>query len=354
MRAMPMIQRPGPTMVGEWGNSQGSRKVKRLVLGDDYEGILQVAREQVESGAHILDVCVALTERADELEQMKTVVKKLSMSIEVPLMIDTTEADVVEAALSVYPGRGIINGNNLENGRERIDKILPIARKYGAAVLSMTIDQVGMAKTAARKLEVARAIYAIAVNEYGMKPEDLIFDALMFTLATGDPEFANSAVETLEGIQLIKKELPGVLTSLGVSNLSFGLGEAARAVLNSVFLYHAVQAGLDMAIVNPQFIKPYAEIPEDQRELANDLIFNRRPDALARYIQYFEQNNVMLDSGEAADPTEGMTPEQKLHWQIVYPKKEGVEALVDESLKHQDAVAVLNNVLLPSIKQFAQ
>ncbi len=249
MRAMPMIQNPGPTMIGERVNSQGSRKIKRLLLADDYEGILQVAREQVESGAHILDVCVALTERADELQQMKTVVKKLSMSIEVPLMIDTTEADVVEAALSVYPGRGIINGNNLENGRERIDKILPIAKKYGAAVLSMTIDQVGMGKTADRKLEVAKAIYEIAVNEYGMKPEDLIFDALVFTLATGDPEMANSAVETIEGIKLIKSELPGVMTSLGVSNLSFGLGEAARAVLNSVFLYHAVPAGLDMAIV---------------------------------------------------------------------------------------------------------
>jgi len=351
MRATPLIQNPGPTMIGERVNSQGSRKIKRLLLADDYEGILQVARDQVENGAHILDVCVALTERADEAQQMKTVVKKLSMSVDVPLMIDTTEADVVEAALSVYPGRGIINGNNLENGRERIDKVLPIATKYGAAVVSMTIDQVGMAKTAARKLEVARAIYAIAVNEYGMKPEDLIFDALMFTLATGDPEFANSAVETIEGIRLIKKELPGVLTSLGVSNLSFGLGEAARAVLNSVFLYHAVQAGLDMAIVNPQFIKPYAEIPEDQRELANDLIFNRRPDALARYIQYFEQNNVVLDSGEAEDPTEGMTPEQKLHWQIVHRKKEGVEALVDDCLKHQDAVGVLNNVLLPAVKE---
>ncbi len=352
MRAKAMIQNPGPTMIGERVNSQGSRKIKRLLLSDDYEGILQVARDQVDSGAHILDVCVALTERADEAEQMRKVVKKLSMSLDVPLMIDVTDPNVAEAALSVYPGRGIINGNNLENGRERIDKVLPIAKKHGAAVLSMTIDQVGMAKTAQRKLEVARAIYDIAVNEYGMKPEDLIFDDLTFTLATGDAEFVDSAIETLEGIKLIKRELPGVMTSLGVSNLSFGLGEAARAVLNSVFLYHAVQAGLDMAIVNPTFIKPYAEIPEDQRELATDLIFNRKPDALPRYIQYFEQNNVILGDGqEAEDPTEGMTPEQKLHWQILHRKKEGVEALVDECLKNQDAVSVLNNVLLPAMKE---
>jgi 5-methyltetrahydrofolate--homocysteine methyltransferase len=352
MRATPMAQNPGPTMIGERVNSQGSRKIKRLLLNDDYDGILQVAREQVDSGAHVLDVCVALTERADEADQMRKVVKKLGMSIEVPLMIDVTDPDVAEAALSVYPGRGIINGNNLENGRERIDRVMPIAKKHGAAVLSMTIDQVGMAKTAERKLEVAKAIYDIAVNDYGMKPEDLIFDDLTFTLATGDPEFANSAIETIEGIKLIKKELPGVMTSLGVSNLSFGLGEAARAVLNSVFLYHAVQAGLDMAIVNPAHIKPYSEIPEEQRELANDLIFNRRPDALPRYIQYFEQNAVALDSGdEVEDPTEGMTPEQKLHWQIVHRKKEGVEALVDECLKHQSAVDVLNNVLLPAMKE---
>src|SRR5579859_2724443 len=352
MRATALMQNPGPTMIGERVNTQGSRKIKRLLLEDDYEGVLQVARQQIESGAHILDLCVALTERADEALQMKTLVKKLSLSIEVPLMIDTTETDVIEAALSVYPGRAVINGNNLENGRQRIDKVLPIAKKYGAAVLSMTIDQVGMAKTAARKLEVARAIADIAIQEYGMRPEDLIFDALVFTLATGDPEFANSAIETIEGIRLIKRELPGVMTSLGVSNLSFGLGEAARAVLNSVFLYHAVQAGLDMAIVNPAHIKPYAEIPEEQRELADDLIFNRREDALPRYIQFFEQNQITLGDGqEAEDPTEGMTPEQKLHWQILHRKKEGVEALVDECLKNQDPVSVLNNVLLPAMKE---
>ena len=351
MRAVPMRFTPGPTMVGERVNSQGSRKIKRLLLADDYDGILQVAQEQVDSGAHILDVCVALTERADEAQQMQTVVKKLAMSIEAPLMIDVTDPDVAEAALSVYPGRGIINGNNLENGRERIDRILPIAKKHGAAVLSMTIDEVGMAKTAQRKLEVARRIHDIAVNEYGMKPEDLIFDDLVFTLATGDPEFANSAIETIEGIKLIKAELPGVLTSLGVSNLSFGLGEGARAVLNSVFLYHAVQAGLDMAIVNPAHIKPYAEIPEEQRELANDLIFNRREDALPRFIAYFDQNAVQLESSSDVDPTEGMTPEQKLHWQIVHRKKEGVEALVDACLQNQGAVEVLNNVLLPAMKE---
>jgi 5-methyltetrahydrofolate--homocysteine methyltransferase len=305
----------------------------------------------VDSGAHMLDVCVALTERADEKEQMQALVKKLSLAVSAPLIFDTTEADVAEAALALYPGRGIINGNNLENGRERIDKILPIAKKHGAAVISMTIDEEGMAHSRERKYAIARRIHDIAVNEYGLRPEDLIFDTLVFTLTTGQEELRNSAIETIESIRLIKQNLPGVLTSLGVSNVSFGVTPAARGVLNSVFLYHAVQAGLDMAIVNPAHITPYAEIPAEQRKLADDLIFNTDPDALPRFIQYFEQNAVAAGGKEVEDPTADMTSEQALHWQIVHRKKDGVEALIDDCLTRQDAVGVLNNVLLPAMKE---
>ncbi len=351
MRAAPMVNVPGPTMIGERVNSQGSRKVKQLLLTDDYDNIVQIAVDQVESGAHMLDVCVALTERADELEQMRTLVKKLAMSVEVPLIIDTTEAEVAEAALSVYPGRGIINGNNLENGRTRIDRIMPIARKYGAAVLSMTIDEEGMAHTRERKFEVARRITEIAKTDFGMSPEDLVFDALTFPLTTGQEELRNDAIETLEGIRLIKRDLPGVMTALGVSNVSFGVTPAARGVLNSVFLYHAVEAGLDMAIVNPAHITPYAEIPAEQRKLADDLIFNSDENALARFIQFFEQNKVEAAGKEADDPTADMTAEEALHWQIVHRKKDGVERLIDECLTRQDAVGVLNNVLLPAMKE---
>ncbi|NLX09057.1 MAG: methionine synthase [Chloroflexi bacterium] len=350
MRAAPLRQQPPPTLIGERVNSQGSRKIKRFLLADDYDGILGVARQQVDSGAHVLDVCVALTERADEAEQMQKVVKKLAMGVDVPLMIDSTEADVIEAALDLYPGRGLINSINLENGRQKVDAVLPIAVRHGAAVVALTIDEQGMAKTAERKVEVARRIHDIAVNEYGMSPEDLIFDDLTFTLATGDQEMADSAIETIEGIRQIKAALPGVLTSLGVSNVSFGLGPGARSVLNSVFLYHCVEAGLDMAIVNPAHITPYAEIPDEQRQLANALIFNEHPDALAEFIQYFEEHEVSLGE-EQADPTEGMTAEEALHWQIVHRKKEGVEALIDDCLTRQDAVGVLNNVLLPAMKE---
>jgi 5-methyltetrahydrofolate--homocysteine methyltransferase len=351
MRATAMQQNPGPTMIGERVNSQGSRKVKRLLLADDYDSILEIAHEQVDTGAHMLDVAVAVTERADEAAQMQALVKKLAQAVEVPLIIDTTETDVIEAALSVYPGRAVINGNNLENGRERIDRVLPLAKKYGAGVLSMTIDERGMAHDRQTKYEIAQRITDIAVNDYGLRPEDLIFDTLTFPLTTGQEELRNDAIETLEGIRLIKQRIPGVMTALGVSNVSFGVTPAARGVLNSVFLYHAVQAGLDMAIVNPAHITPYAEIPEDQRKLADDLIFNSDPDALPRFIQYFEQNTVELAEREVEDPTANMTAEEALHWQIVHRKKDGIEALVDDCLTRQDAVGVLNNVLLPAMKE---
>jgi 5-methyltetrahydrofolate--homocysteine methyltransferase len=183
MRAASLHQDPAPLLVGERVNTQGSRKVKRLLLADDYEGVLEVAREQAESGAHVLDVCVALTERADEAEQMARVVKLLSMSVEQPLMIDSTEAAVIERALENAPGRAIVNSINMENGRKRIDAVVPLAKKHGAALVALTIDEVGMAKTRERKLDVARKIFDIVVGEYGLAPEDLIYDALTFTLA---------------------------------------------------------------------------------------------------------------------------------------------------------------------------
>ena len=351
MTATLMMQNPGPTLIGERVNSQGSRKVKRLLLDDDYDSIVQIAVGQVEGGAHMLDVAVALTERDDELEQMQQLVKKLSMAVEVPLIIDTTEADVAEAALAMYPGRGIINGNNLENGRVRIDSILPIACKHGAAVLSMTIDEEGMAHTRNKKLAIAQRITNIALEDYGMSPEDLIFDDLTFPLTTGQEELRNDAVETIEGLRLIKQRIPGVMTALGISNVSFGVGPAARGVLNSVFLFHAVKAGLDMAIVNPAHITPYAEIPPEQRKVAEDLIFNSDEDALPRFIQYFEDNDVQLDSGDIVDPTADMSSEEALHWQIVHRKKDGVEALIDDVLTRMDAVRALNTVLLPAMKE---
>lgn len=344
-------QDPKPLLVGERINAQGSRKVKALLLDDDYDGILTVGRDQVEGGAHILDICVALTERADEVEQMRRVVKKLAMGIEAPLMFDSTEPSVLIEAMRAFPGRAILNSIHLENGRTRIDTLLPHVLEHGAALVALTIDETGMAKTTERKLEIARRIHQIVTEEYGLKSEGLIFDALTFTLATGDPEFRDSALATIEGIRQIKEALPGVLTVLGVSNVSFGLTPSARGVLNSVFLHHCVQAGLDLAIVNPVHITPLAEIPEHPRQLAEDMILNRRPDSLQRFIEYFEANQVQATgNAPAEDPLKDMTSEEKIHYQILHRKKDGIEAHIDEALNRHDAVELLNTVLLPAMK----
>jgi 5-methyltetrahydrofolate--homocysteine methyltransferase len=352
MRATSLRQTPPPLLVGERVNAQGSRRVKRFLLAEDYESIVEVGREQVDSGAHVLDVCVALTERSDEAEQMSKVVKLLSMGVEAPLMIDSTEANVVEAALEHVPGRAIVNSINMENGRKRIESIVPLVKKHGAAVVALTIDEIGMAKTRERKLEVARKIYDIVVGEYGLAPEDILYDALTFTLATGDAEWIDSAAETIEGIRLIKEQLPGVGTILGVSNVSFGLTTEARSVLNSVFLHHCVQAGLDAAIVNPAHIRPYAEISAEERAVADDLVFNRRPDALQRFIEFFSSAGESESVAQAAkeDPTAGMSPDERIHWMVLHRKKEGIEDALDAARVREDPVRVLNGVLLPAMK----
>jgi 5-methyltetrahydrofolate--homocysteine methyltransferase len=349
--ATPLAQDPRPTLVGERVNSQGSRKAKELLLADDYDGLVQVAEDQVEGGAHVLDLCVALTERQDEDEQMRRVAKSVSLTQPAPIQVDSTEPEVIETALDQIPGRAIVNSVNLEAGRAKLDRVAPIALAHGAALIALTIDEVGMAKTRERKLEVAQRIHDIVCGEHGMDPQGLIFDALTFTLTTGDDEWKPSAVETIEGIRLIKSELPGVLTSLGVSNVSFGISPPARAVLNSVFLHHCVEAGLDLAMVNPNHITPYGEIDTEERGLADDLVFNRREDALERFIAHFEEKSAHGDDAEAADPTAGMEPEEALHWHILRRKRDGVEDQIDAAVEKLGAVPTLNGVLLPAMKE---
>ncbi|HEX2702054.1 MAG TPA: homocysteine S-methyltransferase family protein [Solirubrobacteraceae bacterium] len=348
--ATPLAQLPAPTIVGERVNSQGSRRAKEMLLADDYDGLVQIAENQVEGGAHILDLCVALTERQDEAEQMRLLAKKISLALPAPLQIDSTEPDVMRAALEQIPGRAIVNSVNLEAGRAKLDTVVPLCLEHGAALIALTIDEESMAKTAARKVDVAKRIYGYVVDEHGMSPEVLIFDALTFTLATGSDEFKTSAIETIDGIREIKAALPGVKTSLGVSNVSFGFGKTARAVLNSVFLHHCVVAGLDLAMVHPADITPYSEISELERELADDLVFNRREDATQRFIEHFEERGES-DAVEVADPTAGMEPEEALHFHILRRRKEGVEDWIDRSVEKIGAVPTLNEVLLPAMKE---
>ncbi|HEX2160631.1 MAG TPA: homocysteine S-methyltransferase family protein, partial [Thermoleophilaceae bacterium] len=351
MTATPLVQEPRPTLVGERVNSQGSRKAKELLLADDYDGLVQIAEDQVEGGAHVLDLCVALTERTeDEAEQMRKVAERVSLTQPAPIQVDSTEPDVIEEALEQIPGRAIVNSVNLEAGRDKLDRVVPLAIAHGAAVIALTIDEVGMAKTRERKLEIAKRIKQLACDEHGLDPELLIFDLLTFTLTTGDEEWRPSAVETIEGIRLLKQELPEVKTSLGVSNVSFGVSPHARAALNSVFLHHCVEAGLDLAMVNPNHITPYSEIPDEERELVDDLVLNRREDALERFIGHYESKGAEAEA-EVADPTAGMEPEQALHWHILRRKRDGVEDQIDKSVEKIGAVPTLNQVLLPAMKE---
>jgi 5-methyltetrahydrofolate--homocysteine methyltransferase len=351
MSATALVQDPRPTLVGERVNSQGSRRAKELLLAEDYEGLVSVAEDQVLGGAHVLDVCVALTERSDEAEQMRAVVKRISLTQPAPIQIDSTEPEVLQAALEQIPGRAIVNSINLEAGREKLDRVVPLAKAHGAALIALTIDEQGMAKTAQRKLEIAQRITSLCAEEHGFDREALIFDCLTFTLTTGDAEWRPSAIETIEGIRAIKAGIAGVKTSLGVSNVSFGVGMEARRVINSVFLHHCVQAGLDLAMVNPNHITPYPEIDEAERELADDLVFNRREDALERLIGHFESREGVAESPQQADPTEGMEPEQALHFHILRRRKDGVEEWIDRSVEKIGAVPTLNEVLLPAMKE---
>jgi len=273
--SVPLHLDPPPVLVGERCNANGSKKFRELLLAGDYDSMVNMAKEQVREGAHVLDVCVAYVGR-DEVHDMTEVVRRFNTVVSVPLCFDSTESKVIETALKLFAGRAIVNSINLEDGETKAREILALCKRFGAAVIALTIDEEGMARTARRKLEVARRLYALAVEEMGLREHDLIFDPLTFTLGSGDEEFRASAVETLEGIRLVKKEFPRAKTLLGVSNVSFGLAPRARHALNSVFLHHAVEAGLDMAIVHASKIMPLYRIPEHARRLCDDLIYDRR------------------------------------------------------------------------------
>jgi 5-methyltetrahydrofolate--homocysteine methyltransferase len=273
--AAPLHIDPPPVLIGERTNANGSKLFRELLAKEDWEGIVAMGREAVKEGAHMVDVCAAYVGR-DELKDMREIIYRFNTQVMLPIVIDSTEAPVIEEALQLIGGKAIVNSINLEDGEERIDKVVPLCKKYGAAVIALTIDEKGMAKTAGAKLAIARRIYDLVVNKYKMRSHDLIFDTLTFTLGSGDEEFRRAGVETIEAIRLIKKELPGVKTSLGISNISFGLSPHLRHVLNSVFLHYAIEAGLDMAIVHAARIMPLYKIDEKGRDLCRQLIFDER------------------------------------------------------------------------------
>jgi 5-methyltetrahydrofolate--homocysteine methyltransferase len=274
-QSVPMHLDPPPVLIGERTNANGSKLFRELLAREDWEGIVAMGREAAKEGAHMVDVCAAYVGR-DEARDMREILSRFNTQVQLPVVIDSTEVPVIEESLRLIGGRAVINSINLEDGDERAGKILTLCKRYGAAVIALTIDEQGMAKTADRKVDVARRIYDLAIGTYGLRPHDLIFDALTFTLGSGDEEFRTAGIHTLEGIRRIKAEFPGVKTLLGVSNISFGLAPAIRNALNSVFLHYAIEAGLDMAIVHAAKIMPLYKIDERGRELCRKLIFDER------------------------------------------------------------------------------
>ena len=274
-QASPFHLDPPPVLIGERTNANGSKQFRELLLKEDWDGIVAMGKDAVKEGAHMVDVCAAYVGR-DERRDIIEIISRFNTQVPLPIVIDSTESPVIEAALQLIGGKPIVNSINLEDGEERLLRIVRLCKQYGAAVIALTIDEQGMAKTAGRKLVVAKRIHDLAVKKGKMRPHDLIFDTLTFTLGSGDEEFRRAGIETLEAIRLIKRELPGVSTSLGISNISFGLSPHVRQALNSVFLHHAIETGLDMAIVHASKILPLYKIEEKGRELCRQLIFDER------------------------------------------------------------------------------
>jgi 5-methyltetrahydrofolate--homocysteine methyltransferase len=340
--------------IGERANANGSRAFRDLLLAGDWDGIVQLARSQTREGAHVLDVCVDYVGR-DGVADIVEVVDRYATQSTLPLVIDSTEPDVIEAALIRVGGRATINSINLEDGRTKADQLLPLARRYGAAVVVLAIDEEGQARTAERKVAICERIARIAIDGFGLEPHDLVFDCLTFPLGSGQEDLRRDALETLEAIERIKALVPGCATTLGVSNVSFGLSPAARQVLNSVFLDEAMQRGLDSAIVHVAKILPLHRIPDEQRQVALDLIHDRRGtaglggtapadyDPLHRFMALFES---AAETRAATEDLAALPLPERLERRIVDGDRDGLEADLDAALEHHPPLEVINEFLL--------
>ncbi|RTQ93875.1 methionine synthase [Lysinibacillus telephonicus] len=335
-----------PLFIGERTNVIGSRKFKQLIIDGKFEEAAEIARAQVKNGAHVIDICLANPDR-DELEDMRNFMQEVVKKVKVPLVIDSTDERVIEEALKYSQGKAIINSINLEDGEERFDAVMPIVKKYGASIVVGTIDEEGMAVTRQRKLEVAQRSYQLLTEKWGIDPEDIIFDPLVFPVGTGDEQYIGAAEETIEGIRLIKEKFPKALTVLGVSNVSFGLPPVGREVLNAVFLYHCTQAGLDYAIVNTEKLERYASIPEEEIELANDLIFNTNDETLAVFTDFYRDKK--KEKSVANIPA---TVEERLAYYIVEGTKEGLIPDLEEARKMFDTpLDIINGPLMKGMAE---
>jgi len=334
-----------PLLVGERTNVIGSKKFRDLIAAGQYEEASDIARAQVRKGAHVIDVCLADPDR-DELSDMEKFLQFAVKKVKAPLMLDSTDAEVLELGLKYSQGKAIINSINLEDGLERFEEVVPLLHKYGAAVVVGTIDETGMAITREKKLEVAKRSYDLLVNKYGINPQDIIFDPLVFPVGTGDEQYIGSALETVEGIRLIKQAMPECKTILGISNVSFGLPGAGREVLNAVFLYHNTVAGLDYAIVNTEKLERYASISEDERKLAEALLFNTNDETLATFTDFYRQKKVVQVKEMST-----LTLEERLARYVVEGSKDGLIPDLEEALKKYAPLDIINGPLMAGMEE---
>jgi 5-methyltetrahydrofolate--homocysteine methyltransferase len=344
-----------PLLVGERTNVLGSRKFKKLIRNGEWERAAEVGRAQARAAAQVLDVCMQDPDR-DETADMEAFLEQLTRLVKLPLMIDSTDAAVMERALRWCQGKSVLNSVNLEDGRGRLERVATLARCYGAALVVGTIDEVGMAVTVERKLEIARRSYQILTEELDIPPEDIWWDALVFPCGTGDEAYLGSAAQTIEGVRAIKAEYPLTRTVLGVSNVSFGLPAAGREVLNSVFLYHATRAGLDAAIVNTQKLARYAEIPEEERALTERLIYLEPGDvaageaAVAEFAAHFRGRK----SAVTERPRAELPLEERLGRAVIEGSKEGLEADIDAALadgRWAEPLDIINGPLMAGMAE---
>ena len=331
-----------PVIVGERTNVIGSRKFKDLISEEKHEIAAEIGMAQVNKGAQVIDVCLANPDR-DELTDTKRFFDLITRKVRVPLMIDSTDAHVIEAALKKTQGKCVINSVNFEDGEKRCNEVIPLVQKYGAAIIFGTIDedkQQAMATTVEKKLQIAKRAHAYLTERWKIPSEDIIFDTLVFPIATGDKNYVNSAKTTIEAISHIKKELPGVKTILGVSNVSFGLPPSGREVLNSVYLYHATKAGLDLAIVNSEKIVRYASLSEEEKKLAEDLLFNKVDDPIPPFVQFYRGKKV------SAQDVTTLPLEERLAAYIVDGRKDGLIEDLNSALKKSKPLEIINGPLM--------
>ncbi|GAA2749160.1 methionine synthase [Kitasatospora cinereorecta] len=354
-QAVPFRQDTSYLAIGERTNANGSKKFRESMLAGDWQACVEIAREQIREGAHLLDLCVDYVGR-DGVQDMREIAGRLATASTLPIVLDSTEPDVLRTGLEALGGRAVLNSVNYEDGdgpETRFGRIAALAREHGAGLIALTIDEEGQARTAEKKVAIAERLIEQLTGEYGVDESSILVDCLAFTLGTGQEESRRDGIETIEAIRELKRRHPAVQTTLGLSNISFGLSPAARVVINSVFLNECVEAGLDSAIVHAAKILPVARIPEEQREVALDLVYDRRRDGydpLQKLLQLFEGVSAASVKASKAEELAALPLEERLQRRIIDGERNGLEADLDEALTARPALEIINDTLLSGMK----